>query len=338
MLHGFVARVQGRLQESVDTLKIAVERASVGGATQLALTAEYELGHNYFLQCQWESAIPIIEKYLETTKSKNFRAYGAYKLGFCYWMTGKYDVIAPLYSKVEGWVRPNFSFDKFALRKAQEYSQKGKFSKFDEKWISASNFFEGKLFSSALEQVEASFVFICGDTDRGMTEGEVESEIIEADPSVADSQHVDNWTRYLYLKGAALRGLGRLPEATEYLERALGMLGRVSREVYVLPHALVELAEMEIERTLPNKTDLDEEEDDENKSTEAALPVSEAKDESSAEDKVARLQRALAMLKRAQSDFGTYDFDKQLGYRINKNNAKAKAGLKDLQEGEEGNK
>jgi hypothetical protein len=104
MLAAMLERRNGSMEKSILYLKGVVEDAKE--ARQLQLTSEYELAHSYFLKNEWENAIPGIEQFLHQSKSPNFKAYGGFKLGFCYWMTNRRDKIEEVYVKVPGWVRP----------------------------------------------------------------------------------------------------------------------------------------------------------------------------------------------------------------------------------------
>ena len=124
-------RVSGKLEESSEQYKIAHTFAEQVPAYQLI--AHYELGHNFFLQCQWSETIPYIETYLEKTKSENFKAFGGYKLGLCYWMTegdSATEKITKLYNQViNEWTRPRMSYDVYAARECKRFLEKSSFSK-----------------------------------------------------------------------------------------------------------------------------------------------------------------------------------------------------------------
>eukprot|EP01090_Pellita_catalonica_P009173 TRINITY_DN20234_c0_g1_i1.p1 TRINITY_DN20234_c0_g1~~TRINITY_DN20234_c0_g1_i1.p1 ORF type:complete len:227 (-),score=19.29 TRINITY_DN20234_c0_g1_i1:399-1079(-) len=119
----------------------------------MRLTVEYDLGHCYFLQCKWEKAIPVIERYIKESTSKSFKAYGAWKLGFCYWMTGRKGDIAELYNGIPSLCHRNKSYDKYAKRKAAQFLKFGGFCKFEEVLLMANNYVETHQFKLALKEV-----------------------------------------------------------------------------------------------------------------------------------------------------------------------------------------
>lgn len=124
-------RVSGKLEESSEQYRIAYKYAEQVPSYQLI--ARYELGHNYFIQGQWNEAIPLIEEYLEKTSSENFRAFGGYKLGLCYWITegnSAVEKITKLYNQViHEWTRARMSYDVYASRLCQQFLQTSSFSK-----------------------------------------------------------------------------------------------------------------------------------------------------------------------------------------------------------------
>jgi len=292
-LRGFVLRTEGRLEESQENMKLAVARGLQGGAIQFALFSEYELGHNYFMQGRWTEVIPIVEKYLAETKSKNFKPFGAFKLGYCYYLTGSKEKILPLFTQVEGWVRPHHSYDRYALRRCQKYIREGKFTNFDEHFIAAWVHQEGKIWAASSAALEQALKYTLGDTPTDLNEEKIELEVQTFPPF---HQVWENWALFLYLKGCVLRGLKRPAEAERYHTKVFQLEGKITQEAFVIPHACVELAEIGMEKI---------------KEMGGGPPLAQ------------QFEICEQLLKKTCC-CASYDFDKPLGHRIGRDLAKLK--------------
>ena len=130
MTLGGMFRAEGKIPQSIECYEKA--HAFSPQLASYQLLANYELGHNYYLQGEWSKAIPLIESYLFEGNSPNFKAYGGYKLGICYWMMEgeqAFEKIAELYKRViNEWKRPKLSYDAFAARYCQQFIDSKGFS------------------------------------------------------------------------------------------------------------------------------------------------------------------------------------------------------------------
>ena len=99
MLAGLYRR-QGELHLSTKTYERCLVELKLspdaGMLQQMSIRTTYELASNRFLALQWKEAIPMIESFLKETLSPNFRCYGAYKLGLCYWVNDEKEKIPPV--------------------------------------------------------------------------------------------------------------------------------------------------------------------------------------------------------------------------------------------------
>jgi len=217
--YGSIDKAMTYLQEAADDAK---------EAKQLQLAAEYELGHMYFLKCNWEKVIPPTETYLKESKSPNFRAYGGYKLGVSYWMTNQpISKILPIYEEVPKFVRPSFSYDRYALRKTQTFIKHLTFSDFDRSFIPASNLLEAKMYEESLK--------LLADVP----------ELLEAYSGPERTE--DCWGLYYYLMARNSHGLMKNDDSKNFCQKILSMEQFLVEEKWIVPHIYVELAEIFLE-------------------------------------------------------------------------------------------
>jgi len=242
-----LARRDGDFQKSTAFYEKALKSAS--HIHQFQLTIQYHLSHNYFLQLDYERAIPFIVQYLAESHSKSFKAYGSYKLGFCYWMTLRKDMIADLYSKVESLVVPSMAYDTYALRKVKQYFANGnQFTPFDEIYIPASGLLEGKMLEPALRHLQRAAALV-GDLDAIETVSTADDAAVPASASAIDLKGAgskEEKALYLYLKGAILKELSCFNKASLCLRSAHALGPALQEETWVTPHADVLLCEIKI--------------------------------------------------------------------------------------------
>eukprot|EP01100_Stratorugosa_tubuloviscum_P001106 TRINITY_DN1246_c1_g2_i2.p1 TRINITY_DN1246_c1_g2~~TRINITY_DN1246_c1_g2_i2.p1 ORF type:complete len:420 (-),score=151.28 TRINITY_DN1246_c1_g2_i2:112-1371(-) len=217
---GNIYRRDGKIEKSTDFFKQAQENANT--LPQMQITIGYELATNLFLFNKFEEAIPLIERYLEKSTSTNFKAYGAYKLGFCYWMTNNKDKTFSLFSRLPDWVRPNMAYDTFAFRKSQKFLTQGNFSSFDELYLLASNLTDAKRFDEAIE------ILI-----------KIRKTLL-----TSKTELIDEFAQYHYLKGLIFREIENIEKARKSLHKAICDFGpNIREEIWVVPHSYIELCE-----------------------------------------------------------------------------------------------
>jgi hypothetical protein len=132
---GFLVRYEDDNARGAEYFRAAREHAAQ--IPQFQLQCVYEIANCDFFANRWHEAAVGFHQYLTQATSRNFKAFGAWKLGFCYWMSEEGDRVAALYRQVDQWVRPMFPFDKFAQRKAAEFLAAGRFDAFEEKAYAA---------------------------------------------------------------------------------------------------------------------------------------------------------------------------------------------------------
>jgi tetratricopeptide (TPR) repeat protein len=165
---------------------------------QLQLIGKYHLGYTYFLLQDHVHSAEYLQQFIDQDASvsgKRFRPYAAFMLGFDYWMLDMRDKVPPLYAQIKSWVRDNQSFDRYALRRAENFLKTGKFTKFEELFIGAAALHEGKNYSASLKTIEQVI------------------PLLKEEPN-----NRDQYALYYWLKGSCLRGLKKLDRATSMFE------------------------------------------------------------------------------------------------------------------------
>jgi len=226
---GRMYRTEGRLEESTASFQKSIELSEE--LPNLQITLAYELGSNYFLQLDWERALPLIERYLNESRSKNFKAFGGWKMGVCLWMLKGEEAleqIKPLYSKViNEWKRKQMSYDVFAARLCQQFLDKSKFSEIDIEITSVANLVEGYLFEEAKTHLQ---------------------KLEELVAELPEAQRAEDQGMSIYLKGHLLHTSKHHDEAMKCFSELFHMADKIQREKWILPYAEVESIEIFIER------------------------------------------------------------------------------------------
>lgn len=223
-LVAFLERYDYRVDDAIATYEkcIACAQAELPG---LAIAAKYELSCCYWFLGDFERAIELMEGYLETGTSQ-FRAHLAWKLGFCYWMVGRKDDIKPLYHKLDGWIKPNMSFDKFASRRARLFLERECFDAFEEVFIPAFNLYQAGRFEASLAALEKV-------------------------PEVLTQDYVPNIPKqdcvalYRYGKACNYQYLGDRAAATKNFNKVISLDPNIEVENWIVPLSYLALAEME---------------------------------------------------------------------------------------------
>ena len=228
MTLGGMYRAEGNLEKSIECYQKAHEFSSELISYQLL--SNYELGHNYYLAGNWSKAIELFESYIFESNSPNFKAYGGYKLGVCYWMVdgeNAIDKITDLYKKViNEWKRPNLSYDAYAARHCQKFISSGGYSKLEELFIKISNFQEGNLLEQASE--------ILVDIEKLMQDYENSSKTISDNDKAL----------YLYWKGHLYQKLDKRVDALKSFNSLIQMADKVKEDTWIIPYAELESVEI----------------------------------------------------------------------------------------------
>jgi len=158
------------------------------------------------------------------------------------------DKATDVFKKTPGYMRKYYTFDQYATRKAQQYLKTPNLmNKFEKLFITASAYRKSKEWDKAITTLAAALSVAESDEDRAC---------------------------YYYMNGKCLKGSHNITAAKEQFHACINLKGKITRELYAVPHCLTELAEILL---------------DEGKTSEAKQ-----------------------LLNRAKNEFSNYDFDKPL--------------------------
>jgi tetratricopeptide (TPR) repeat protein len=220
-LSGTFCRAQGKCREALTYYERALSFKF--DAPQFLSTIHYHYGMCQFVLNDWAGAAEHLAYFLENTKGKVFRPYAAWRLGVAYWHLKKVDLIAPLYEKALGWLRPHEAFDQYAEFRIKKFLAARKYDALEELLDAAEALHEGHEDRRALELLDQVAPLL-------------KSEFPAR----------DNFAMLFYLKGACLRRLpGQSERAQKFLRSAIGELNKTeTKPHYAVAYALVNLGEL----------------------------------------------------------------------------------------------
>eukprot|EP01127_Copromyxa_protea_P016346 TRINITY_DN4833_c0_g1_i2.p1 TRINITY_DN4833_c0_g1~~TRINITY_DN4833_c0_g1_i2.p1 ORF type:complete len:421 (-),score=76.08 TRINITY_DN4833_c0_g1_i2:26-1288(-) len=229
---GFVLKLEGDLEGAIKAFEITQRFSVDEGFRQLEASTHYSIAYCNACGDDWESSKNHFQLFIDTPieiANKNFRPWAAYLLGLSYWITQPdsrqtiaNDKIAPLYRKaIKEWIREEEGFDIFARRKMKNFLKSDSFSPLEEVTAILGLLVEGKQSEKARPHL---------DKLRNLLE---ETE--------AERDYHAIWAFYT---GECLKIEKDLVKAVEILQRALEEDGKVKQETWVIPAALLSLADI----------------------------------------------------------------------------------------------
>lgn len=223
-MEGYLHREVGRLKEAEEAFK----RGSLACtySPQMSANMTYELGWCALLRLDWAEAAALLGSFCETSRSRSFKAFAFYQLGLCRHFQNLPLEAEAAFAQVAAHVRPNFSFDEYARRKAGEYISQGRrWRRGEEILVLASIHAEAKRHDEVIQILEG----------RG-AEGSSESP---GDPAAEEVLHRK------YLLGMARAGRREVSQAKSLLGAVIAGGASLRIETWLVPWALFGLAELE---------------------------------------------------------------------------------------------
>jgi tetratricopeptide (TPR) repeat protein len=208
---------------------------------QMRLNATYELGWCYHRLCDWRNAVAHIRDFLDTSQIESFRCFAGYQLAYAYDMLAtesgdgdereRYAQAARgVAAKVEGWQRKHFSFDVYAVRKANEFLEAGALLPVQRDLLVLANLHKSRpIQRERIDALVAKAHAALG------ANGELSAHSLRADFLI----------ELLYLSGLIDVTQRRLASARQLFERAIELADQLEREHWIVPHSLTELAAIE---------------------------------------------------------------------------------------------
>eukprot|EP01128_Nolandella_sp_AFSM9_P011211 TRINITY_DN792_c0_g1_i2.p1 TRINITY_DN792_c0_g1~~TRINITY_DN792_c0_g1_i2.p1 ORF type:complete len:593 (+),score=152.94 TRINITY_DN792_c0_g1_i2:419-2197(+) len=213
---GWSLREAGRIDRALELFS-QVERESTN-APKAIIAAKLERGFCLERKQQWQNAAECIQSFLDETDALDRRSWSAYELGMCLCHLGKVEEAKPWFKIAVKTARPNYTWDSYAARKSAQFMKHG-VHPFDLAFHAADLVRWARDYTEALEIIEK----FSGDVDKFPN---------------------DRKAQYHFLRGRLLRQLKREKDAQTSFKICIQCKPKV--ESWILPHTLLELAEIHI--------------------------------------------------------------------------------------------
>ncbi len=220
-MEGYLHREAGRLQEAEEAFKRGA--LACASSPQMSANMTYELGWCALLRLDWAEAAALLGSFCERSKSRSFKAYALYQLGLCRHFQGLPLEAEAAFAQVAAFVRPNFSFDEYARRKAAEYVAQGRrWRQGEDILVLAGIHAEAKRHDEVIRILEGR------EAEAGLGGGGAEEALHRR-----------------YLLGMARAGRREVAQARSLLGAVVAGAGSLRIETWLVPWALFGLAELE---------------------------------------------------------------------------------------------
>jgi hypothetical protein len=231
LIAGTVARRQGNIARAIESYQLGI--SGVKNQPQIVLTLEAELGNTYFLNGDWKEASVLLDRFINNTTNRQYRCFSAWKLGVCTWMmgeAGRENKVAEMNQKVIELADNRFAYEKYSARIARRFLAQGnQYTKFEELWFHAWSWNQASRFQDSAEVLQKAVDVV--KAQKGLPQPMVECVAL-----------------CLYLKMSNNNGLEKLQEASENLQKLLKIQNEIVDELWVVPHAYVEMGELYLKR------------------------------------------------------------------------------------------
>lgn len=216
--------IGGYIARKGHNIPLAMERfalASLNGTNMkiFQTLAIYEKGWCFFIRNDWKHCVEHLELFLEKHDSPSAAAFANYQLGYALCMLERQEEALKVLQRTQSLARSNYSYDRFALRKSEQFISNGGLSEVQKKIIVANNTMLLGEFREALSQFES-----------------IEGCMKDAH----DDATAETW----YLRAMTLRKLNKLDESFGVFEQVLLLKDRIEEEIYLIPHSLCEKGEI----------------------------------------------------------------------------------------------
>eukprot|EP00008_Paramoeba_atlantica_P006659 CAMPEP_0201480558 /NCGR_PEP_ID=MMETSP0151_2-20130828/5024_1 /ASSEMBLY_ACC=CAM_ASM_000257 /TAXON_ID=200890 /ORGANISM="Paramoeba atlantica, Strain 621/1 / CCAP 1560/9" /LENGTH=397 /DNA_ID=CAMNT_0047862457 /DNA_START=589 /DNA_END=1782 /DNA_ORIENTATION=- len=231
---GYIHRLMGSIEKSNAAFENCHQFS--GDIALWPVTITYELGFNSFLVGDWESCFENVSIYMEKSEMKAYKAYGCYMLGVCSFMRGKPESeITPHMKKVSLFARENLAYDRYALRRANQYLKRKGFHPFDREWLAAFNLLEAQNFEPCNKHLDRA-----------------RDILNEPKNYPSRSMRTEHQALYLYVRGSVQKRMENFEEAEVTLNKCLALKNQIKEETFVIAFSYILLAEMRVENNPPN--------------------------------------------------------------------------------------
>jgi tetratricopeptide (TPR) repeat protein len=234
LMVGTVYRRQGRISDAVNSYQMGMK--GVVDQEQVTLILDAELGNTYFLDGNWEQGAELFDRFVTNTTNRQYKCFSMWKLGFSWWMMNipnRDQKVKEVNEKVIKLADNRFAYEKFSARIAKRFLAKGKYTEFDELWIHAWSFNQASRFQDSMKILQKAV------------------DVVKAqDESRLPLAMVECVGLCLYLKMSNYNGMDQVSDASESLQKLLKIQNEIVDELWVVPHAYVEMGELYLRRAI----------------------------------------------------------------------------------------
>ena len=232
MMAGTVARRQGKIQRAIECYHKGIE--GVKNQQQVVLILEMELGNTYFMEGNWAKAAEYFERFITHTTNRQYKCFVIWKLGFCLWMMNvdnRVERVSKLNNLVIETADDRFAYERYSARTAKRFISQKRYTSFEELWYHAWSFNQARRFEDSNEILQKAVDIVKTESSKG------------PDADLPQSM-VECVSLCLYLKMSNFNGMEKMEDATEALQKLLKIQNEVVDELWVMPHAYVEMGEL----------------------------------------------------------------------------------------------
>jgi tetratricopeptide (TPR) repeat protein len=229
-LEGYLFRKRGMMEAACAAFAACYDAS--GDVRELQLACLYEQGWCRYLALDTDLAIDLFERFLAEHKSTSFRAFASYQLGTALLLRDERERAAAVFRRTGELVRPHYSFDTFAARKASEFLADKEFGAVERALVLGQIHIDAMRFTDAIDELDkvSARLFHAPKADAAL--GAVRA-------GCAEAACVAAWQL-----GCAYRGKRQLAAARQCLTVAVELDAAVKRERYAVAHSLTELGEL----------------------------------------------------------------------------------------------
>lgn len=231
-LEGYLHRKRGMLDAATAAFAACYDFAA--DVRELQLACVYEQGWCRFLALD-DAAVELLERFLAEHKSTSFRAFASWQLGTALLLRNEPDRAMEVFKRTPELVRPHFSFDAFAARKALEYLTGAEFGVKERALTVAQIHVDAMRFGDAIDELGKLTPTLFHAPKGG------DALLGAARAGCAEQACLAAW-----LLGCAHRGKRNVAAARQCFQAAVELDKAVHRERYAVAHALTELGELAV--------------------------------------------------------------------------------------------
>eukprot|EP01100_Stratorugosa_tubuloviscum_P000567 TRINITY_DN1124_c0_g1_i2.p1 TRINITY_DN1124_c0_g1~~TRINITY_DN1124_c0_g1_i2.p1 ORF type:complete len:583 (-),score=241.36 TRINITY_DN1124_c0_g1_i2:26-1774(-) len=264
-LGGYLHRKNGNLSLAKDFFQRSHDCSTE--VRQMQLICIYEMGDCLILENEWEKAAQMYEQFLQENKSTSYRCFCAFQLGICYSMLDQSKQAVEAFKKVSLYERKHFDYDRYAARKAtsfvKRYYDMKKLLKNKHNTINICKDYDNinpmdnlsKMLMIAfyhrkslkLEDCENKLKIIFSEIEKIKQLSNDEQKQLNLATVLIDAQ-----IQYFYIYGRLKRLQKQTNSAISFFNEIISNKNEIKKENFIVPHSLVEIAEILIETNQTN--------------------------------------------------------------------------------------